>query len=131
MICHGGGHYNPNKAKRGRDILTTTEGYAVIHNPIHPSAWKNGGMRRSRFILEQALGRPLKEGMVVHHINGNVQDDHPENLLEIRRGEHTRLHHQSRRLSKLEVEQHINTKNTATAGGSYQELPLPRRNKGN
>jgi len=72
------------------------EGYVAIRNPLHPRAWKNGGMRRSRFNLEQALGRPLKKGMVVHHINGNVQDDRPENLLEIGRQGHTKLHHQLR-----------------------------------
>ena len=106
MECHGGGHYTDSK--RGKDTWVIGDGYVAIRNLLHPRAWKCGGMRRARFNLEQALGRPLKKGMVVHHINGNKQDDHPENLIEITRQEHAKLHHQLRQLTVLEVDQHRN-----------------------
>jgi hypothetical protein len=76
--------------------------YVRIKNPLHPDSWKNDGhILRSRFNLEQALGRPLKRGYHVHHINGNIQDDRTENLMELSPSEHKKLHHQ---LSKNEKE---------------------------
>lgn len=53
--------------------------------------------RRSRapehvVIAEQALGRPLKRGEVVHHINCDPLDNRPRNLLICTRGYHAWLH---------------------------------------
>ncbi len=33
-----------------------------------------------RIVAEQEIGRKLKAGEVVHHINGNILDNRPENL---------------------------------------------------
>jgi len=112
VTCHGGGPH-PN-SKKPRESWVTDEGYVVLNNPLHPQAWKNGGIRRSRFILEQALGRPLKKGMVVHHINGNVQDDRPENLMELSRQEHSKLHRLLRNQNKQRGEDCVTT--TVPAG---------------
>lgn len=45
-----------------------------------------------RYIMEQHLGRKLTKNEVVHHINGNKQDNRLENLELMSRSEHSRKH---------------------------------------
>lgn len=48
---------------------------------------------RYRVVMEEHLGRPLREDEHVHHINGDPADDRIENLRVLPSGDHTRLHH--------------------------------------
>lgn len=42
---------------------------------------KTYGRHTHRIVAEQILGRPLKPGEVVHHIDGNKRNNNPENLM--------------------------------------------------
>lgn len=52
------------------------------------------GVKRDihRIIAEEYLGRELEPGEVVHHIDGNINNNHHSNLLVMSRSAHTRLH---------------------------------------
>ena len=50
-------------------------------------------------LMEQMLGRPLREDEVVHHINEDKFDNRPENLEVMTRGELSSLHRRGQRAS--------------------------------
>ena len=66
--------------------------YLAAIVPEHPAADTRGRVYYHRVVMENHLGRLLHEGEVVHHKNGNVRDNHIENLEVLLRGEHASLH---------------------------------------
>jgi len=54
---------------------------------------KTYGRHTHRVVAEKILGRPLKKGEVVHHCDGNIRNNAPENLIILEsQATHARLH---------------------------------------
>jgi len=65
--------------KGGR--IVNKDGYVEIYCPGHPNAKKYVHyILEHRLVMEEVLGRYLTRSEVVHHKNGNKQDNRPENL---------------------------------------------------
>lgn len=55
-------------------------GYRRLYAPNHPKAHK-GKVYEHILVMEQSLGRRLRKGEVVHHINRDKLDNHIDNLM--------------------------------------------------
>ncbi len=53
---------------------------------------KTYGRHTHRIVAEEKLGRPLKKGEIVHHIDGNKRNNDPSNLMVMTQSEHCRIH---------------------------------------
>ena len=81
--------YNKGKLHLGREShpmwkggrRTTSNGYIEVRCPEHPRARRNGYIYEHVLVAEQALGRYLKDGEHVHHLNGIKTDNRPQNFV--------------------------------------------------
>lgn len=72
------GDLNPNW-HGGRSV--DVDGYILVKAPLdHPSKTHNGYIRLHRLVMEQKIGRYLTPEEVVHHIDGDPQNNQPDNL---------------------------------------------------
>ena len=70
---------NPNW-RGGR--LVASNGYVLIRVGVnHPLADVRGYAYEHRIVAQEKLGRPLLKGEIIHHIDRNKQNNHPDNLL--------------------------------------------------
>lgn len=67
-------------------------GYIIIKKPSHPNAPANGYVKEHRLVMEVKLGRYLEPEEHVHHIDGNKQNNNPDNLQLTNRAEHRAIH---------------------------------------
>ena len=84
---------NHPRWKGGR--IKRSDGYILIHCSDHPSVQGRlkKYVREHILVSEEKLGRFLKKGEKVHHINGIRDDNRPENLLVIKsNAEHLKYH---------------------------------------
>ena len=71
-------------------------GYVMRYEPEHPMADGRGTIKEHRYVMAAHLGRMLTPDEIVHHRNGIVDDNRPENLQIMTRAEHTRMHNLER-----------------------------------
>jgi hypothetical protein len=65
----------------------------LIYSPNHPYPdYGKVYCYEYKLIIEKHLGRFLKKGEIVHHINGDRTDNRIENLQVMTQGEHINLH---------------------------------------
>lgn len=56
-------------------------------------SYANGkSKRKHQIIMENHIGRELKENEVIHHIDGNKRNNDLSNLMLVTREEHTKIH---------------------------------------
>lgn len=78
------------------DKVVDNHGYLYAMCPQHPKALKNGYIYLHRLVMENYLGRLLKEDEVIHHKDLNRKNNSIDNLMVLTQSEHTKLHHRLR-----------------------------------
>ena len=66
--------------KQADDKPENTNGYNWVYLPDHPKAMSNGYIYEHRLVMEQFLGRFLKDSEQVQHKDGNAQNNNIGNL---------------------------------------------------
>lgn len=85
------GHFWKNKKKeymRGENhwkwnggINIDKDGYTLIYSPNHPNRDYKNRVREHILVMEDHLGRYLRDNEEVHHIDGNKSNNRIENLM--------------------------------------------------
>lgn len=76
--------------KGGR--IVNSQGYILIHQPLHPNADARGYIREHIIVIEKSLGHFLDRGLQVHHKNLKRDDNHLDNLQVVTPEEHREIH---------------------------------------
>lgn len=76
--------------KGGRRILSN--GYIAVYCPDHPNAGIRKTVYEHQLVMENHIGRYIKKGEVVHHIDGNKSNNDISNLLLLTNSDHVKLH---------------------------------------
>jgi uncharacterized CHY-type Zn-finger protein len=70
-----------------------SKGYTLVKVPCHPYSNHSGYVPEHRLVIEEKIGRfivPDQED--AHHVDGNITNNDPCNLMLITKSEHRRMH---------------------------------------
>jgi hypothetical protein len=77
---------------------TDKNGYYLLRLPDHPNARADGYILRSHYVVSEIIGRPIASDERVDHMDGDISNDHPMNLILFEsQGDHMREHGLRRR----------------------------------
>lgn len=79
-VCAGSGRRGANHPNWTGGKRIDRDGYVLVYNPDHPYANSGGCVREHRLVMERKIKRILRPEEVIHHRNGNVQDNRIRNL---------------------------------------------------
>lgn len=80
-------YINGRRHKNFKGGTVNVQGYRVVYSKLHEAT-----RHEHRVIMEEHLGRALRPGEEVHHINRNRLDNRLENLLVVSQEDHRKLH---------------------------------------
>ena len=81
---------NEEQGRRGRQNNGDTQRRTGDLTSVYYRKVK--GIHEHRIVAQEMLGRPLKPGEIVHHINNNKRDNRKENLQVMTQSEHVEIH---------------------------------------
>ena len=76
-----------------KDRTISSHGYVLLWMPEHHLADARGYVYEHRIVAENKIGRRLERGEIVHHIDGNKQNNAPENIEIVHSIAHHRRQH--------------------------------------
>lgn len=83
--------------------IVDNHGYYYAMCPQHPKALRNGYVYLHRLIVENYLGRLLKDDEVIHHKDLNKKNNSIDNLSVLSPGEHSKIHAELRRQQRNNI----------------------------
>jgi hypothetical protein len=96
------GKAHPNFGKRGKlhnqwkgGKIVDQFGYIKLYKPGFPGASSSGYILEHRFKIIKKLKRNLRKNEIIHHIDGNKQNNKLSNLLLLTKSKHISLHQQA------------------------------------
>lgn len=118
------GERNPNW-RGGRSVASN--GYVIVRVGVgHRLADVRGYAYEHRVVAEQKIGRPLVKGEHVHHVDGNKQNNAPENLEVLTHAEHA-VEHRSRPDLQAPGEPNTLVSCACGCGGTFERYDASRR----
>lgn len=96
--------WKPNQHRTTDASRVLDNGYMGVLCPEHPRARKGGYVLEHILVWEEAHGKPLPKGWIIHHLNGIKSDNRPQNLVALPNKKHyLLLQAKAKRIQELEA----------------------------